>query len=63
MSVHVYSVYALQGLGVRGDLLGLIPGRQTFVFNAAGECVLSFNSQLNSEKHVEEAINALKAKP
>jgi peroxiredoxin Q/BCP len=52
-----------KGLGVTGNLLGLIPGRQTFVFNVAGECVLSFNSQLNSEKHVEEALNALKAKP
>eukprot|EP00878_Enallax_costatus_P002019 GHUV01002183.1.p1 GENE.GHUV01002183.1~~GHUV01002183.1.p1 ORF type:complete len:153 (+),score=48.83 GHUV01002183.1:183-641(+) len=49
-----------KGLGVKGDLLGLVPGRQTFVFNAAGECVLCFNSQLNSEKHVQEALDALK---
>eukprot|EP00775_Hariotina_reticulata_P002842 gene2842-3135_t len=47
--------------GIKGDLLGLLPGRQTYVFNAAGKCVLSFNDQLNAEKHVEEALKALKA--
>jgi peroxiredoxin Q/BCP len=47
--------------GIKGDLLGLLPGRQTFVFNAAGKCVLSFNDQMNAEKHVEEALKALKA--
>lgn len=36
-------------------------GRQTYVFNAAGKCVLSFNDQLNAEKHVDEALAALKA--
>lgn len=35
-------------------------GRQTYVFNASGKCVLSFNDQLNAEKHVEEALAALK---
>ncbi len=42
-------------------MLGLLPGRQTFVFNKAGKCVLSFNDQLNAEKHVAEAIKALSA--
>ena len=42
-------------------MLGLLPGRQTFVFNAAGKCVLSFNDQLNAEQHVAEALKALKA--
>jgi peroxiredoxin len=36
-------------------------GRQTYVFNASGKCVLSFNDQLNAEKHVEEALSALKS--
>jgi peroxiredoxin len=31
------------------------------VFDAAGKCVLSFNSQLDAEKHVDEALAALKA--
>jgi len=46
--------------GIKGDLLGLLPGRQTYVFDASGKCVLSFNDQLNAEKHVEEALAALK---
>eukprot|EP00879_Flechtneria_rotunda_P004693 GHRR01004957.1.p4 GENE.GHRR01004957.1~~GHRR01004957.1.p4 ORF type:complete len:158 (+),score=66.58 GHRR01004957.1:1737-2210(+) len=45
--------------GIKGDLLGFLPGRQTYVFDAAGKCVLSFNDQLNAEKHVEEALRAL----
>lgn len=47
-------------LGV-GDLLGLMPGRVTFVFNQTGLCVLSFNSALNANKHVEQAIAAIKS--
>eukprot|EP00882_Tetradesmus_deserticola_P007681 GHRQ01008089.1.p1 GENE.GHRQ01008089.1~~GHRQ01008089.1.p1 ORF type:complete len:190 (+),score=92.65 GHRQ01008089.1:420-989(+) len=47
--------------GIKGDLMGLLPGRQTYVFNAAGKCVLSFNDQLNAEQHVAEALKALKA--
>ncbi|WIA14474.1 hypothetical protein OEZ85_002997 [Tetradesmus obliquus] len=47
--------------GIKGDLLGLLPGRQTFVFNKAGKCVLSFNDQMNAEQHVAEALKALKA--
>jgi hypothetical protein len=31
------------------------------VFNAAGKCVLSFNDQLNAEKHVDEALTALRS--
>ena len=43
-----------------GDLLGLMPGRVTYVFNQTGVCVLSFNSALNANKHVEQAIAAIK---
>jgi peroxiredoxin len=35
-------------------------GRQTFVFDAAGGCILSFNSQMGVLQHVEEALAALK---
>ncbi|GBF96442.1 thioredoxin dependent peroxidase [Raphidocelis subcapitata] len=45
--------------GIPNDLL-FLPGRQTYVFNADGKCVLSFNSQLDAEKHVDEALAALK---
>jgi peroxiredoxin Q/BCP len=49
---------------VKGNLFGLIPGRETFVFDAQGKLIHRFNSQFNAEKHVEEAmkkINELKA--
>jgi thioredoxin-dependent peroxiredoxin len=56
-----HSLPTTQTFGIKGDMLGLLPGRQTFVFNKAGKCVLSFNDQLNAEKHVAEAIKALSA--
>ena len=46
--------------GIPNDLL-LLPGRQTYVFDAAGKCVLSFNNQLEAERHVDEALAAIKA--
>jgi peroxiredoxin Q/BCP len=49
----------LQAFGIQGDLLGLIPGRQTFVFDKQGACVLSFNSQMNAAQHVVEALQAI----
>lgn len=45
--------------GIKSDLLGLLPGRQTYVFDAQSTCVLSFNDQMNPEKHVSEALAAL----
>lgn len=39
--------------------MGLLPGRQTYVFDKNGRCVLSFNDQLNAEQHVQEALKAL----
>lgn len=47
-----------KSFGVQNDLL-FLPGRQTFVFDPNGKCVLSFNSQLDAEKHVDEALAAL----
>lgn len=35
-------------------------GRQTFVFDAAGVCLLSFNSQMDVLRHVDEALAVLK---
>ncbi|GFR51781.1 hypothetical protein Agub_g14238, partial [Astrephomene gubernaculifera] len=31
-----------KSFGVKSDLLGLLPGRQTYVFDTEGRCVLSF---------------------
>lgn len=44
-----------QQFGVKGDLFGLLPGRETFVFSKEGKLIHRFNSQLNAKKHVSEA--------
>ena len=46
--------------GVPTSLLGLLPGRVTYVVNKEGKVVFIFNSQLNTEKHIEEALRILK---
>lgn len=42
------------------DLLGLIPGRVTFVINKEGRIIHKFDSQLSPTKHIKESIEALK---
>lgn len=42
------------------NLLGLLPGRVTYIVNKAGKVVFIFNSQMQAEKHIEEAIRILK---
>lgn len=42
------------------NLLGFIPGRVTYVVNKEGKVVYMFNSQIQAEKHVQEAIRILK---
>lgn len=46
--------------GVPTNLLGFIPGRVTYVVNKKGVVVHVFNSQFNAEKHIGEALKALK---
>jgi peroxiredoxin Q/BCP len=45
--------------GVKKNLLGLIPGRETFIFDADGVLVLRFNS-LSAEPHIRKALKTLK---
>ncbi|BDA50971.1 Peroxiredoxin Q, chloroplastic [Coccomyxa sp. Obi] len=47
-------------LGVKKDLFGLLPGRQTFVFDKEGRVALVFNSQMKAEQHIAEALNVIK---
>ena len=49
----------MQSFGIKGDLLGLLPGRQTFVIDKSGKCVMSFNDQMNAEAHVSEALKVI----
>lgn len=43
-----------------GKTLGLLPGRVTFVIDKQGIIRMIFSSQLNYEKHIEEALEVLK---
>ena len=47
--------------GVPGDLLGLIPGRVTYIVDKQGTVRYIFNSQIRIEKHITEALRILKA--
>ncbi|MEM0272046.1 MAG: peroxiredoxin [Thermoprotei archaeon] len=49
----IRELYGVKGL--------LIPPRVTFVIDKKGEIVHVFNSQLNPEKHVDEALKALQS--
>ena len=46
--------------GVPTNFLGLVPGRVTYLVNKEGKVVFIFNSQMNAEQHVTEALNMLK---
>lgn len=45
--------------GVPTNLFGLLPGRVTYVVNKKAEVVYLFNSQIQAEKHVDEALRIL----
>jgi peroxiredoxin Q/BCP len=46
--------------GVPTNFLGLLPGRVTYVTDKSGKVIYTFNSQLQTEKHVDEALRILK---
>jgi len=45
--------------GVPTNLLGLLPGRVTYVADKTGKVIYIFNSQINATKHVDEALRIL----
>lgn len=47
--------------GVPKSAGGLLPGRETFVIDSSGIIRLRFNSLLDAEKHVSEALRVLKS--
>ncbi|NQV53134.1 MAG: peroxiredoxin [Flavobacteriales bacterium] len=46
--------------GVGKHLLGLLPGRVTYIFDAEGILVHTFSSPTNMVRHVAESLDALK---
>lgn len=49
-------------LGVPSNLLGLIPGRVTYIFNPEGYLIHVFDSQFSPERHVKEALKIIRSK-
>lgn len=47
--------------GVPTNLFGLLPGRVTYIIDKQGIVIHIFNAQMESEKHVDEAIRLLKS--
>jgi peroxiredoxin Q/BCP len=45
--------------GVPGNMLGIIPGRVTYVVDKSGTIRLVFNSQTQIDKHISEALKVL----
>ena len=46
--------------GVPANMMGLIPGRVTYVADKTGKVIYVFNSQTKVNSHVDEALKALK---
>jgi len=46
--------------GVPTNLLGLLPGRVTYIADKTGKVIYIFNSQTQAAKHVDEALRILK---
>ena len=44
---------------VKGDLLGLLPGRETFIISADGVILMRFNS-MQATKHIGKALDVLR---
>ncbi|HVN58143.1 MAG TPA: peroxiredoxin [Bacteroidales bacterium] len=49
--------------GVPTNLFGLLPGRVTYIIDSEGRVVHSFNSQTQTERHVDESLRILKELP
>ncbi|GAA4319106.1 peroxiredoxin [Pontixanthobacter gangjinensis] len=45
--------------GVKPNLLGLLPGRETFIFDKDGKLLHNFNN-MNAKRHMPEALAVLK---
>jgi peroxiredoxin Q/BCP len=46
-------------LGVKKNFLGLIPGRETFVFDKTGKLVMKYNS-MDATSHIRKALKVVK---
>jgi len=49
--------------GVSKSVLGLLPGRVTYIVNKKGTIIYIFESQFGAQKHITEAIKSLESQP
>ncbi|MCZ8229300.1 peroxiredoxin [Flavobacterium sp.] len=47
--------------GVPSGLLGILPGRVTYVVDKEGKVILVFDNSINATKHISKALEAIKA--
>ena len=45
---------------VPSDIFGLLPGRVTYIVNKQGIVIHTFDSQFQTQKHIEESLSALR---
>lgn len=50
-----------EAFGVKGNVLGLIPGRVTYVVDKEGKVIFMYDSQFKASKHIDEALKAIEA--
>ena len=46
--------------GVPTNMLGLLPGRVTYIIDKTGKVIYTFDSQMQATRHVDEALKILK---
>lgn len=54
------SGFLRKSFGIKGDMMGLLPGRETIVIDKDSTVLCSFNSQFSIDEHLDEALAALK---
>ena len=47
--------------GVSGSLMGLLPGRETFLIDKEGTVQMKFSSQFQIDEHIQSALTKLKS--
>lgn len=45
-----------KALDIKGDLFGVLPGRETYVIGKDGKVALCFNNQFSPEEHAKKAL-------
>jgi peroxiredoxin Q/BCP len=46
--------------GVPANLLGILPGRVTYIADKSGKVIYTFDSQMHATRHVDEALRILR---